>query len=211
MSIETLYNVVSTVYVMMNDRGYEAQPKLDKKAFIDKFKDIYSNEKEMVFKKIDELVLVFKRDNKKIIVYFHPLSIKLCQNDMKYIVKYFNDNKGDELILISNSQLSPKVLTILDMLGKKSQYFNERELYLKYVDHQLVPKHSKVDEKTKKKLDKEFNTKMFPLIYVTDPVCKYFDFQVGDILKIERPRSDGNFDLCFRLVAYPLHEKPDKK
>jgi DNA-directed RNA polymerase subunit H (RpoH/RPB5) len=62
------------------------------------------------------------------------------------------------------------------------------------IDHILVPKHTKVEDST---LD--IYKRNLPSLLTTDPICRYYNFQPGDIIKISR--SIGGID--YRVVRHP--------
>ncbi|PIN87447.1 DNA-directed RNA polymerase subunit H [Candidatus Woesearchaeota archaeon CG10_big_fil_rev_8_21_14_0_10_32_24] len=74
---------------------------------------------------------------------------------------------------------------------------------LNILQHQFVPKHSKVSDSEKEKLFAIHNieAKHLPKILVTDPAIVKLDAKQGDVIKIERrSRTAGTSDY-YRLVV----------
>lgn len=78
------------------------------------------------------------------------------------------------------------------------ELFQEDELQYNLTKHYLVPKHELVFEKGTKKC-KEFKEKYsdkFPILLKSDPVCRFYGYNKGDIIKITR--KGGN--IMYRIV-----------
>jgi DNA-directed RNA polymerase subunit H (RpoH/RPB5) len=82
--------------------------------------------------------------------------------------------------------------------------FYYKQLLFNVSKHQLVPLHQKVDDDTKRTLKKKLLIKNFgqlPLIYKSDPVCKYYNFRKGDVIKIHRPSMGNKEHIAYRFVV----------
>ena len=68
--------------------------------------------------------------------------------------------------------------------------------------HELVPKHTILNEKEKEELLRRFNItlKQLPRIPVPDPVIKILNGQPGDVVKIERKSLTAGQTDYFRVV-----------
>jgi DNA-directed RNA polymerase subunit H (RpoH/RPB5) len=64
--------------------------------------------------------------------------------------------------------------------------FHIDELLHPIVDHELVPKHTKVVAREAFLKNWYCNTKQLPILMKNDPVCKYYDFRVGDVIATRR-------------------------
>ena len=85
--------------------------------------------------------------------------------------------------------------------------FEERELYRNITRHKLYMPHRLLSTKESGQVLKRYflkNKEKFPRIYRTDPVVKYFGWQVGSILEIKRFYGE---DMCpiryWRVVVDP--------
>ena len=70
--------------------------------------------------------------------------------------------------------------------------------------HILVPKHVKLSENEVSELKKQFsitNNSQLPNILKDDPIVRYYNFKVGDILKIDKVNGSMNYNYCnYRYV-----------
>lgn len=85
------------------------------------------------------------------------------------------------------------------------QIFKFKNLVFNITKHSLVPKHEKVPEKEIKNLLLKLmisKLSQFPTLLTTDPICKYYNFKVNDLIKISRT-SNGNKHTFYRSVNNP--------
>ena len=70
------------------------------------------------------------------------------------------------------------------------------------VSHVSVPKHELLSYEDAESVLGEYDTKKreMPKIFVTDPVAKYFNAQVGQIFRITRPSETSGLAPYYRLV-----------
>jgi DNA-directed RNA polymerase subunit H (RpoH/RPB5) len=68
--------------------------------------------------------------------------------------------------------------------------------------HELVPKHSKLNESEKKKLFEDYNIdfKSLPKILKSDSAIEKLGVKAGDIIKIERDSKTAGTTIYYRLV-----------
>ena len=69
--------------------------------------------------------------------------------------------------------------------------------------HQLVPKHSVLQDSEKAELLKRYRAKesQLPKIQVEDPVAKYFGVRKGQVMKIVRPSETAGRYVTYRLAV----------
>ena len=100
--------------------------------------------------------------------------------------------------------------TILKYIQNKPnfQIFKFNELIIDISEHDLVPKHSLIIDKSKhdeilEKYELE-SKKQLPIIYSTDPMAKYFNAKQGDIFKIKRNSFTSGTYIYYRCVINPI-------
>lgn len=222
LDLNRFYRIYHTVHEMTRDRGYTAlEPQLDKKKWLSRYigylaeLEDESNELD-VFGIIDNMTLLFLRDKKQLLVYFHPFDSKIRQNDMNVIHNLMGKKNAQHLIIVANNKATPKVSSVLGILGHHAQLFNEEELVFNVTKTQLVPKHICVTGQEREDIlntytklpgDDEQHLDLLPGIFTCDAVAKYYNYKVDDLIKIERPRKDGLIDLTYRMVIYPITDK----
>lgn len=77
------------------------------------------------------------------------------------------------------------------------QFFRYRDVCVNITHHHLVAKHSRCDDADRHASEKH----NYPKILPSDPVCQYYDFRVGDVIRISRTRGGSNPFDHFRVVA----------
>jgi len=208
------FTIYTNIFDMLKSRGFVSLQK--QKTFaeynsehIGNLATIEENRDPYVF--IDSMVLYFQNGSNKLLVYFFPFNSKMRQNDLAYINKLKDSQKCEQFIIVSKINATPQVMNTIRLFGANAQLFQESELMFNITKHVLVPKHDKLigDERNKvlsqfcMGVDGEIHLERLPAIFTTDPVCKYYNWQVNDLVEIKRPRSDGFHDLTFRLVVEP--------
>lgn len=168
----------------------------------------------------DELRIYFMNGEKRAMVYFFPLDVKLSQANMEYVHSLVTRDNVHTLVIIAKKQPTPKVSGVLGIMGSNAQIFLEHEMYINPTKHQLVPPHilvSDPDERTrilefysKSPKDGKARMELFPALFTNDPVAKYYGFKPDDLVEIRRPRRDGYYNISYRVVTHPVTDN-DKK
>jgi len=224
LDLKRFYRIYRNVHHMLFDRGYKPTSKmLNEKQLISKYlgylAELEDPDCELdVFGLIDNMALIFSKNGKQMLVYFHPLDSKLCQKDMNYIHTMMKEKNTHHLIIVANNNATPKVANVLGILGNRAQLFSEDELIFNVTKHQMVPRHSLASPEERKSIlemytileDGKQHLELIPGIFTVDPIVKYFNFKADDLIRIERPRKDGFFDLSYRIVTHPMTEKDCK-
>ena len=81
--------------------------------------------------------------------------------------------------------------------GSRVQFFKYRDLSVNITHHVLVPKHERYLGA------REHKDENYPRILVTDPVCQYYNFVIGDLVRIERTHGCTQPFPYYRLVVAP--------
>ena len=156
----------------------------------------YKN-KKMKKEQVDEFFSVNIRTidkDKKTYVTF--IGKKVGVKDVKLkILDFLEEKTYDILIIISKYKLNSYVMNKLNNLNKEIQIFSYNNFYMNLIEHFLVPKHQILDKKYEKLIKEKFNNKL-PLIKKKDPICKYYNCKVGQVLKIYRKH-----EIYYRLVS----------
>ena len=224
LDLNRFYRIYMTIHEMLDDRGYEPlETPMKKNTWISRYlgylSELEDNSNDVdVFTVIDNMSLLFKRGKKQLLVYFHPLDSKIAQSDMNYVHNLMSKKKAQHLIIVANNRATPKVSSVLGILGHHAQLFSDDELVFNVTRHQLVPKHICVTGEEREKVIKNYamlpdgkiHLDLLPAMFTSDAVAKYYNFKIDDLIRIERPRKDGFIDLSYRVVTPPITER-DKK
>ena len=86
---------------------------------------------------------------------------------------------------------------------KNTELFYDTELQINLIDHILVPKHFKLSEIEIDRLKEsyQFRTKNAKRMFLDDPVSKYYNLKIDDIVRIERPSINSGIAIDYRVVV----------
>lgn len=145
-------------------------------------KEMFSARNEIVEKeeKDEDGDLIYT--NKSIL--FFPNEEKICIRVFKNFIYLLEQSKKTNGILVYTNSITPKAQAFLTSLPFKIESFFYRFLLYNPTKHIKVPKHSKLHE-IKKELPR-INLKDLPEILSSDPIVKFYGFDVGDVIKIDR-------------------------
>lgn len=146
----------------------------------------------------DDHILAEKQNGEYICCFFQPIQ----KFNIEYLQEYINimnKFKLSHAIIIYKDNITPIVKkTIYDLKDIIIECFIEDELQYNITKHYLVPKHELlyyVNSKEAIELRKKFNNK-FPILLKSDPICRFYGFNKGDIIKITRK----NNHVIYRIV-----------
>jgi DNA-directed RNA polymerase subunit H (RpoH/RPB5) len=106
----------------------------------------------------------------------------------------------------------PKIIVVSSISNKTedqirhdypfTEIFMEKNLMIDIVKHISVPKHELLTAEQSKAVIEDYNTKKreLPKIYRGDHVIKYFNGQIGQIVKIIRPSEVSGLAPYYRLI-----------
>ena len=150
--------------------------------------------------------MIAKKNSKKILIIFYE-DEKISINIVKECLILLKEMKINHIILVYKEKFTSCAKQAVKLMGNIEEcddltkiifeVFNINELQINITKHILVPKHELATEeeinellKTTKSLDK------IPKIYTEDPMCKFYNFKVEDILRITR----RNGFVTYRIV-----------
>lgn len=129
-------------------------------------------------------------------------SVHLCSEE-KVPVKFLRQcsESGSDLdVIVSLEGPTPFTKKEADsMAERRFQFFLVKDLARNKTKHRLVPKHSLCDDYSPP------DGITIPKLLQTDPICQYYDFPLGSIVKIERRVGVHSTAPFYRRVSLP-HE-----
>lgn len=132
----------------------------------------------------DKLVGINKK-NKEIVIFKKPID-KFNVEHIKQKVSILNTLAIKHCIVIyTNSVTAIAKKLVESSIDVEFELFTQDELQYNITEHRLVPKHIKLSEEEARIFKKNFGIK-FATILKTDPICRFYNFQRGDVIKIIR-------------------------
>lgn len=133
----------------------------------------------------DEKIIGINEKNKEIVIFKNPID-KFNVEHIKQKVSILNTLGIKHCIVIyTNSVTAIAKKLVESSIDVEFELFTQDELQYNITEHRLVPKHIKLSEEEARIFKKTFGIK-FPTILKTDPICKFYNFQRGDVIKIIR-------------------------
>jgi DNA-directed RNA polymerase subunit H (RpoH/RPB5) len=209
MDNSTIINVLQNVYKMLENRGFD-MTKVNRNpptAHLDHLIKLFRDRK-------NTLDIMIENDNqdkpnfgKKVYVHFiHNLrnakSNKEFEELYDVVTKAHNMMEKDHIIIVVFDDLTEKHRS-LEVEFPNLTLFTYKNLMFNIVDHEFVPHHECLTAAEKIKLLSDFMIKDYnklPLISKFDPVCRYYNFKIGDVLRITRPSDANKTYVSYRYV-----------
>ena len=150
-------NIIKNIKQMCADRGYNV---------------LCEKENEII---TDKCYIIF------------TLDIKININYIKDVTHMMNEQQIDHVILIYNGNITINAQNINEIKSIYNiEFFPEKSFMYNITKHQLVPKHEKLlrnSDEYKSIVKEKLN---LPHMFESDPICKYYNFKCGDVIKITR-------------------------
>jgi DNA-directed RNA polymerase subunit H (RpoH/RPB5) len=118
-------------------------------------------------------------------------------------IETFMDINGYKFIIVNN--IAPKAVKQITEY-KQTELFYDIELLINLIDHILVPTHYKLNELEKQLFMYDYqisndDLKNLKRMYRDDPITRYYNLAVGDIMRIERPSQTAGICVDYRIVV----------
>tara|TARA_B100001093_G_C26664329_1_gene943316 strand:+ start:99 stop:719 length:621 start_codon:yes stop_codon:yes gene_type:complete len=196
-SIKKCWN---TCLELVNDRGYIVK---------DQYHELGENDlRHMVANnKLD--IICHDNDASKNIYIKFLLSVKIKPSLVKEVLdemeKKMNESSGDinesnlEIIIVIRNKPNNSIFRLLkDYNNVQVMWLNQ--LKFNPTKHFIVPEHVKMTEEESKEIVRYYSlTSKFqlPLLLKDDPIARYYNFRVGDIIKIKQSITCQNKNYVF--------------
>ena len=131
-----------------------------------------------------------------------------AKNDIFNFVAKYNE-KLNIIIIFNNDTISAPIVQQLHtydkMLQKKGgtlQYFHVKNLLFNPTKHQLVPKHTKLNNEQMTQVMEKYLIKgkiQIPFILHNDVIAKWMGLKQGDVVQIERYNENSGLSYYYRV------------
>jgi len=199
----TYYRMVKTTLEMLKDRGYRVDEELMNSEF-DDFILTYGSPIDL--SKLNKDLIYENEANEKIMV-FYELKSKITKELILEISRQIQNNSLKRFILVVHKSLhsASSMKRINQFNAKKDsliEVFTHQQLLFNITRHILVPKHVPLtpEQKAEVLATYKITEDKIPVMFVTDPVAKYFGVKAGTVMEITRnPETSGRY-VTYRLV-----------
>ena len=182
-----------TALQLLRDRKYEV-PDIFDCDDITEFKQLYQN------KRLD----IFVKQPSKCYIKFIILNKSRPQVIREYIEEIQSRYTGEDgqIIIILKSKPHNTLFKVIKEY-KNLQFFWLSELINNITKHSLNPRFIKLEEDEIAKLLEKYKLKnklSLPIMLSTDPICKYFNYKVGDVCRIQKSSPTSGSYTTYRTI-----------
>ena len=140
--------------------------------------------------------LIATKKNKNICVFLEVVA-KLNTAEIQKYINMLNTMGSNHCILVYKTN-TPSVKNIIkeaNNIGLEIELFTEDELQYNITEHVLVPTHKALNKRDCKEF-KDKHGSQVPVLLRTDPICRFYNFRKGSIIKVTR----RNGFVAYRIV-----------
>lgn len=142
----------------------------------------------------DETNIAENENGDKVIIFILPFG-KLTIDQIKNYISQTHIYSVQHCIILIQEVTPIAKKYLFEIPNMNCELFFMLDLQYNLTKHCLVPKHIKLNEKQVSHLRKQFQIKHLPVLQLNDPVSRFNDFQIGDVIRIER-----DSDIVYRIV-----------
>lgn len=153
---------------------------------IETIREILSDRGYIDCKEDDEKIIGV--NNEKKICVFTKIIEKLNVSEIGYYSSLAEQYDINHFVLIYNGIPTPVVKTAITTsatLNVTIEHFDVDDLQFNLTKHELVPLHRKLDKEEAKEFIEKYGSSI-PKLLRTDPVSRYYNFVIGDIVEVKR-------------------------
>ena len=153
-------NAKNTVKEMLDSRGYGIENKTE-----------------------EDIVIGEKKDDKLIV--FFATKTKFNIEQLKYYIAEMNEYNLKHCIIVYPDQITSgakKGIEDVEHIDVEIELFSLKELQYNLTKHRLVPQHILLNKEEGNEIRRKYGHDV-PVILKSDPVCRYYNYKKGDIIK----------------------------
>jgi DNA-directed RNA polymerase subunit H (RpoH/RPB5) len=133
--------------------------------------------------------------SEKIYIFF-SLQPKLAVKEFEAFITRAT-NEAVKMCIVYNDSITPSVKKIIEL--QSIEIFSVKSLQYDITKHVLVPQHIKLTQTEIQEL--KLNKYKLPVLSVSDPVSRYYNYSKGDIIQIIRKgQVEHSSQLAYRIV-----------
>ncbi|CBH16509.1 DNA-directed RNA polymerases II subunit,putative [Trypanosoma brucei gambiense DAL972] len=204
---DRMFRVMRTVGEMMRDRKYQVPSSIIPETVGQFCEQYVDREGKRIYR--ERMTVPCERvggtHRSRAMVFF---ASELGMEGMKGYCQTAMDANCERVIIVTHGKVNATVKRYVDCInrsgtGQKVQLFDEDDLVVNITHHELVPKHTQLeDEEVKEMLEAHsLELNMLPRILSTDPVAAYLGLERGRVVRIERKSVSAGFYVTYRQVV----------
>jgi len=142
-------------------------------------------------------ISALKNTGEKIYAFTNILK-KLNVSEIRKCISEIQKIKVNHAILVFEgipTSAVKNVISNIPQININIELFQADDLQFNITKHVLVPVHQVLTKEESKNFKEKFGTNI-PVLLKSDPICKFYDFHKGDIIKIIRKTGY----ICYRIV-----------
>lgn len=145
---------------------------------------------------IKDIVVAVNMKTNHMIAVFLLADGKLTIDQIKSFISQTCQIELNHCIIIFNDTITPiarqHIHSIPDI---HCELFTVAELQYNITKHNFIPKHTRLSTKQSQLFKERYGTK-YPNLSINEPISRFYDYRVGDVIKIDR---DGGY-ITYRIV-----------
>ena len=213
-TVKNLTKVYQILMELLNARGFSDESlsrHISNKLLEYKCKQFITNEQSGdISKSMSGYIDIYIYQKIKTYVKFFNINFKIklsiLIDNYKFLINAHDMDDNDEMIFVflqeNFTDAEKEDIIQFETMFHNVRNFHYKNLMLNITKHKLVPQHSLYSgDKTLlyKKLQ-IFNDEQLPYISHQDPICKFYNFKMDDIIKIDRNCTSYKVLTTYRIV-----------
>jgi len=147
-------------------------------------------------------------DSERILIIFFSFVDKLRKSHIDRYVATMGDIGATDGLIVYKNETTPTART--EVSRNELELIHYSQMYRCILDHHLVPRYELVSNEKNEELDRKYGLDKIPRMFVTDPIARYYQAQVGDIFRIVRKNNQTILEVYYRRIVENTSRKNKK-
>jgi DNA-directed RNA polymerase subunit H (RpoH/RPB5) len=144
----------------------------------------------------DDKIFALKPDQQQMIVFFSD-TLKFNIKNVKVYIALMDELEIFHGIIVYKEGITSFTKKAIEQTADiKLELFAEEDLQYNITKHRFQPKFEKLSVEETESMKTHYDALKFPIMRKTDPICRFYNYERGDIIKITR--SSGF--VAYRIV-----------
>ena len=188
--------------VLMNNNEKIAESMKNLLKLFKRRKYFDTNNEDKVEKMVNDIKMNGKTNlassSVKISIYYKDIELKNISSGSE--VDEFLSKNTEIIKFVILKEFSKKVYKQINQY-KNSNIFHIFEMLEDIPSKNIIPEHELLSDEQKKELEKVFDISLFPKIFNTDMMSRYYGAKIGDVFRIKRLNLNSGISTYYRKVV----------